>query len=52
MYVFRRLEEVREQTERWIREYNEERPHESLGNLTPREYLLTKHPEVSTQGWY
>jgi len=49
MYVFGRLEEVREQTERWIREYNEERPHESLGNLTPREYLLTKHPEVSTQ---
>jgi len=52
MYVFRRLEEVREQSERWMKEYNEERPHESLGNLTPREYLLTKHPEVSTQGWY
>jgi putative transposase len=34
MYVFRTLEEVREQTERWIREYNEERPHESLGNMT------------------
>ncbi len=52
MYVFRRLEEVREQTERWMKEYNEERPHESLGNLTPREYLLAKHPEISTQGWY
>lgn len=52
MYVFRTLEEVREQTESWVREYNEERPHESLGNLTPREYLLTKHPEISTQGWY
>ena len=52
MYVFRTLEEVRDQTETWIREYNEERPHESLGNLTPREYLLTKHPEISTQGWY
>jgi putative transposase len=52
MYVFRRLEEVREQSERWMKEYNEERPHESLGNLTPREYLITKHPEVSTQGWY
>lgn len=52
MYVFRTLEEVREQTESWIREYNEERPDETLGNLTPREYLLTKHPEVSTQGWY
>jgi putative transposase len=52
MYVFRSLEEVREQTEIWMREYNEERPHESLGNLTPREYLLTKQPEISTQGWY
>lgn len=46
MYVFRTLEEVREQSERWMKEYNEERPHESLGNLTPREYLLTKHPEI------
>ena len=50
--VFRRLEEVREQSERWMKEYNEERPQESLGNLTPREYLLTKHLEISIQGWY
>lgn len=39
MYVFRTLTEVREKTEDWLREYNEERPHESLGNLTPTEYL-------------
>jgi putative transposase len=30
MYVFQTLNEVREQTEKWIKEYNEERPHESL----------------------
>ena len=42
MYVFQSLQEVREQTEKWLREYNEERPHESLGHLTPREYLLTQ----------
>jgi putative transposase len=42
MYVFQSLHEVREQTEKWIKEYNEERPHESLGHLTPREYLLTQ----------
>lgn len=52
MYLFRTLDEVKEQTEYWIKEYNEERPHESLGNLTPREYLLTKQPDVSTNGWY
>jgi hypothetical protein len=42
MSVFQSLSEVREQTEKWLREYNEERPHESLGNMTPREYLLTR----------
>jgi hypothetical protein len=35
MYAFRRLSEFREITENWIREYNEERPHNSLGDLTP-----------------
>ena len=41
MYVFKSLSQVRELTDDWIREYNEERPHESLGNLTPWEYLDT-----------
>ena len=39
MYVFSNLSEVREITENWLKEYNEERPHESLGNMTPIEYL-------------
>jgi putative transposase len=47
MFVFQELSEVREQTEKWMKEYNEERPHESLGHLTPREYLLTTQPEIS-----
>lgn len=51
MYVFQTLNEVREQTETWIKEYNEERPHESLRDLTPREFLLTQKPEISTQRW-
>jgi len=42
MYVFKTLNEVREITENWIREYNDERPHSSLGDLTPWEYLA-KH---------
>src|SRR5215208_8522515 len=48
MFVFQSLSEVREETEKWLKEYNEERPHESLGHMTPREYLLTPRPEIST----
>ena len=40
MFVFKRLKEVQDITESWVKEYNEERPHESLGNLTPKEYLV------------
>ena len=51
MYVFQTLNEVREQTEKWLKEYNEDRPHDALGDMTPREFLLTKNPDVSTYGW-
>ncbi|MCS3602134.1 transposase InsO family protein [Buttiauxella sp. BIGb0471] len=39
-YLFRTLNEVREITERWLSEYNCERTHESLNNLTPEKYRL------------
>lgn len=52
LYIFSTLSEVREITDRWLREYNEERPHESLGNLTPVEYLTLNDPEVSTTAWH
>ncbi|HBC0359489.1 TPA: IS3 family transposase, partial [Citrobacter farmeri] len=39
-YLFRTLDEAREITEHWLMEYNSERPHESLNNLTPEEYRL------------
>ncbi|UYF99505.1 IS3 family transposase [Halomonas sp. GD1P12] len=45
MYVFRNLTEVRELTESWMTEYNDERPHDSLEDLTPWEYLA-KHQQV------
>lgn len=38
MYVFKTLSEVRAITEEWIDQYNEERPHRALGDLTPFEY--------------
>jgi putative transposase len=52
MYVFQSLDEIREQTEIWLKEYNEERPREALGNQTPKEYLLASDPKSSTYGWY
>lgn len=52
-YLFKSLTEVREITENWLRQYNEERPHESLGDLPPAEFLMKNSPkEVSTFGWH
>jgi len=39
LYLFRNLGEVREATYWWMVEYNEQRPHDSLGDLTPLEYM-------------
>lgn len=38
MYLFKNIQEVQRLTDKWLREYNEKRPHKSLGNLTPREF--------------
>jgi putative transposase len=43
-YVFETLGEVRRMTEDWRRRYNEQRPHESLGNVSPRQYLMITNP--------
>ena len=48
MYVFRTLNEVRVTTENWIRQYNMERPHDSLNDLTPLEYLATRNPQENS----
>jgi len=46
------LTEVRKITDNWIREYNEERPHDSPGGLTPSEYLMASNPlENSNLTW-
>jgi putative transposase len=34
-YIFESLGQVREITERWITEYNEQRPHDGLGGIPP-----------------
>ena len=47
----RTVRDVCREHEMWLKEYNEERPHKSLGHLTPREFLLTKKPEISSNSW-
>ncbi len=39
LYLFRDLAEVRETTYWWMIDYNEHRPHDALGDLTPAEYM-------------
>ena len=43
-HIFESLGEVRRMTVDWLTRYNELRPRESLGNLTPKEYLMAKYP--------
>lgn len=52
MYVFKTLEEVRERTESWMRDYNEELPHDALDDLTPVEYRKLHNPENSIYEWH
>jgi putative transposase len=51
LYVFRNLTEVREHTERWLHDYNEEIPHNALDGLTPVEYRQFHNPETSSYTW-
>lgn len=38
-YVFENLDQVRDIVDTWLREYNEERPHDSLGRVPPLMFL-------------
>jgi putative transposase len=41
-YVFETLNEVRLMTAEWIKRYNDQRPHEALGNVSPTQYLMAQ----------
>jgi putative transposase len=46
---FLSLDEVRATTERWRIDYNRDRPHSSLGHLTPEEFATKNRVEASAQ---
>jgi hypothetical protein len=47
-YLFDSLHQVRDITESWLREYNEERPHDSLGRLPPLTFMPRQTTPEST----
>lgn len=49
MYLFKNIAHVQSITDQWLCESNDERPHESLGNLTPKGY---RGKLVSTNALY
>ncbi|WP_257003518.1 integrase core domain-containing protein, partial [Xanthomonas vasicola] len=52
MHLFRTLSEVRQQTEHWLADYNQQIPHDSLGGLTPAEFRDQHQPQTSSFGWH
>jgi putative transposase len=48
MHWFRNRTEARVVIEQWRREYNEDRPHSSLGGLTPSEFARTQTSKMGT----
>lgn len=43
MYIFENIHQVREETEKWMYDYNHFKPHDSLGNISPKMYLKRNH---------
>jgi putative transposase len=48
-WCFVSLNQLREESERWLRKYNSVRPHESLGDISQIEFLTNRHhAEISS----
>lgn len=47
-YIFDTLAEVRTMTDEWKEHYNNERPHDSLNSLSPKQYLLENNKQQPT----
>ena len=52
-YIFNSLEQAQAITQKWLKIYNSERPHSSLGNKSPHDFLrLNGHSENSILSLY
>ena len=47
MYLFENIQQVQKITNEWLQHYNEERPHDALGSLTPLAYARQVRQELS-----
>lgn len=43
-FLFDDIEQVRDVIADWVKDYNHDRPHESLGNISPVAYKKKNHP--------
>ena len=50
MNLFSYLEEVKCITAEWLRSYNQDRPHESLGGLAPASFAEKRNQKLTNQG--
>jgi putative transposase len=48
-YLFRSIEQVQHNTEEWLCDHNEQRPHEALGRLPPRQFLPRWTPATTAR---
>jgi putative transposase len=47
MHIFENINQVREKTEDFIDDYNNNHPHDSLANMSPIEFMISKYKKMS-----
>ena len=50
-YAFESVSQVQRITDEWLRDYNEERPHDSLGSVPPATFMPRNYREMSSNEW-
>jgi putative transposase len=47
MHIFENINQVREKTEDFVDDYNNNHPHDSLANMSPIEFMISKYKKMS-----